>query len=313
MKPIPPLLSALVIAITASIARANGETEFKRGLEAFRFGKWEAAAKSLQAAAPLLKTGPERTTAFRVLGLASIEMGDDAAAENAFHSALSHDPTLDLEPLEVSPRAFNAFRRVKERLEGTLRVEVRGGTGVARVVLDGAEVGATPYEAKTKIGRHRVQLRTRDGRVTGLATEVIVRVGGQSTLEMPEPPTPAKVFINGTLPPPRLQPLLPARRTRTWGFVASGVSAAALIVGSALFFGASAPPRDDRAAFESELDGYNARVRAGGGLLIGGGLVAAAAVTLFALHREIRPVGATLSPDLPHGARSFGVRLSKRF
>jgi hypothetical protein len=171
----------------------------------------------------------------------------------------------------------------------------------------------TPYEGKARIGRRRVQLRTSDGRVTGMATETIVRVGVVTALALASPPTPAKVLITGVLPPPRLQPLLPARRTRTWGFVAGGVSAATLIIGSVLYFGTTAPARDDRAAYESELDGYNARVRAGGGLLIGGGLLAATAVTLFALHREIRPVGAMLSPDFPGGPGSFGVRFSKRF
>lgn len=110
----------------------------------------------------------------------------------------------------------------------------------------------------------------------------------------------------GELPPPRLQPMLPARKTRIWGFVAAGVSAAALTIGSVLTFGAAAPAHDDR-------DAYNSRVRAGNGFLIGGGLLAATAVTLFALHREIRPAGASFAPDQPTGPGSFGVRLSKNF
>ena len=311
MKSVVPLLLASMFAFSSRVAQGDAETEFKRGLEAFKFGKWEIAVKSLRAAVPILAGAADRATAFRVLGLATLEMGDEAAAEDAFHSALSLDPLIDLEPLEVSPRAFNVFRRVKERLDGTLKIDVRGAS--ARVVLDGAEVGTTPYEAKVRIGRHRVQLRTSDGRVTGLAAEVVVRVGVVTAVQMSRPPTPERILGHGELPPPRLQPLLPARRTRTWGFVAGGVSAAALIIGSVLYIGASAPLRDDRASYESDLDGYNTRVRAGGGLLISGGLLAATAVTLFVLHREIRSATVILAPDLPVGPGSFGVRLSKRF
>lgn len=74
----------------------------------------------------------------------------DASLENA----LTDDPSLTLEKLDVSPAFAATFERARVRLAGTLSIETEpAGAGIR---IDGALLGSSPVTQTLPVGLHRV-------------------------------------------------------------------------------------------------------------------------------------------------------------
>ena len=100
---------AIVAFFAVTPAGADpAQSIFKRGLSEFQRAEWKRAVKSLLSAAPRLKEPKERAIAYRQAGLARVELKQDRGAEEAFMLALTADPLVDVDPVEVQPRSVDA-------------------------------------------------------------------------------------------------------------------------------------------------------------------------------------------------------------
>jgi hypothetical protein len=108
-----PLLLALVLA---------APPELKRAKDRFEFGAYADAAGTLRqmlARSPALSE-PEAIDAYRMLAIAEYQLGDRAAARDAFVNLLSVDPDYALDPFLVPPPIVEFFDRVKKENESAL-------------------------------------------------------------------------------------------------------------------------------------------------------------------------------------------------
>jgi tetratricopeptide (TPR) repeat protein len=108
-----PLLIALVLAAPPDLKRAK---------DRFEFGQYADAAGTLRR---FLATNPELTDdeavdAYRMLGIAEFQLGDQPQARAAFVNLLSHDPDYALDPFLVPPAIVEFFDRVKREHEPAL-------------------------------------------------------------------------------------------------------------------------------------------------------------------------------------------------
>jgi hypothetical protein len=129
------------------------------------------------------------------------------AVDAAFEAALLKDPEAHLDVTRVQPSVVGMLEAVRARLRGQLVVTC---DLPASAYVDAREVGPTPFEGEVPIGRHKVDVRTADGRVLQ-EDEVLVRSNVRAELHF-SPPPPRRKF----------DPYVSARVV-TWQF--SGVGA----------------------------------------------------------------------------------------
>lgn len=98
-------------------------------------------------------------------------MRDLVSAEAALAQALEQDPEATLDPNRVDPAVVSLLNGLRQRLRGTLVVTADKPN--VKVTYDGRPVAA---RAQVPIGRHKVEVKTADGRFAG-SREVVVRVG----------------------------------------------------------------------------------------------------------------------------------------
>ncbi len=113
---IPLLLAALLLAPPA-------DPDLKRARDRYEFGAWAdaaGAARDLIARRPELPEA-EAVEAWRILGLAEYQLGDQRQAREAFVNLLSLDPDQALDPFLVPPPIVEFFDRVKRENEEHLR------------------------------------------------------------------------------------------------------------------------------------------------------------------------------------------------
>lgn len=108
-----PLLVALVL---------TAPPELKRAKDRFEFGAYSEAAGALRqllATSPVL-TDAETIDAYRMLGIAEFQLGDQLGARAAFVNLLSVDPDYALDPFLVPPAVVEFFDSVKKGHEPAL-------------------------------------------------------------------------------------------------------------------------------------------------------------------------------------------------
>ncbi len=96
--------------------------EMKRAKDRFEFGAYADAAGALRqmlARSPSL-TDAEAIEAYRMLAIAEYQLGDRAAARDAFVNLLSVEPDYALDPFLVPPPIVEFFDRVKKEHEPAL-------------------------------------------------------------------------------------------------------------------------------------------------------------------------------------------------
>lgn len=205
------------------------------------------------------------------LGVHHAVLGKIEQAQSAFRTALTHDPTVELDPEQFKSSLVNLFRRERRRMQGKLRVHANRG---AEVLVDGERTGEVPLLTWLPVGRHRVTVRLANG--TAHSEEVVIVVDKEARVVARFEPAPAK------------DRPLPQRRRRLWTWVAAGSAAASLVVAVGLGASASA----DHDAWQEELgrdkikweelrDAVEAKATAANVLFVVGGVLAATSAVLF--------------------------------
>jgi hypothetical protein len=111
-----------VIPLLLALALAAPPADLKRAKDRFEFGQYADAAGTLRrflATDPQL-TDDEAVEAYRMLGIAEYQLGDQAQARTAFVNLLSRDPDYALDPFLVPPAIVEFFDRVKRENEPAL-------------------------------------------------------------------------------------------------------------------------------------------------------------------------------------------------
>jgi len=111
-----------VIPLLLALALAAPPADLKRAKDRFEFGQYADAAGTLRrflATDPQL-TDDEAVEAYRMLGIAEYQLGDQPQARTAFVNLLSRDPDYALDPFLVPPAIVEFFDRVKRENEPAL-------------------------------------------------------------------------------------------------------------------------------------------------------------------------------------------------
>lgn len=143
-----PLCIALIVAAPARLSR------LEQGQKAFGEGDYSAALKALDQAAAE-GADLEKVQLLRAQCFAAQQ--DFARAEEAFGLALEANPEASLDPTRVDPSVVKVLDGLRARTKGT--VVVRSTPPGAIVSLDGKEMGPTPIDLTTVIGRHKVEAK----------------------------------------------------------------------------------------------------------------------------------------------------------
>ncbi len=110
-----------MIALLLALA-LSAPPELKRARDRFEFGAYADAAGTLRqmlARSPALSE-QEAIDAYRMLAIAEYQLGDRAAARDAFVNLLSVEPDYALDPFLVPPPIVEFFDRVKKENEPAL-------------------------------------------------------------------------------------------------------------------------------------------------------------------------------------------------
>ena len=260
---------------------------YDEGLAAYKRSKWSEARASLLAAWALKQH-------WQIAGsLGDCELRLGLHREAAEHMAFFLRNAPPERQTEDAKRLYEQARGSLGTL--TIDVDVKG----ADVIVDGKMVSTSPLEGPIFVepGHHAVEARTADGRA---AEELDVVRGGERTIKLS-----VKKSAPLSLPPVSLPPPLPDRRSIVPGVVLAGVGGVALATGIGFIIAANgnyASSRELSVAIRgsahnciSGAGNFDARCqdlhstasdadtqsRVGVGLMIGGGVAAAAAVTYF--------------------------------
>ena len=138
------------------------------------------------------------------LGLCYHGQRDQQRARKEVAAALSHDPGLTLDPRRHKKSVLLLLQQVKGQVLG--RLVIHADRPNARVLLDGKPRGRTPFEGAVLVGRHKVLVRTDDGKyrkelyvqvTPGRLQLVLPLVLVSGTLSVSSTPAGAKVLVDG--------------------------------------------------------------------------------------------------------------------
>jgi len=104
-----------VTALLLAALLATPATDLKRAKDRYEFGAWADAAGAVRQVFAQYPDLPEAQAveAWRILGLAEYQLGDQSAARDAFIQLLSVNPDYALDPFLVPPNIVDFFDRVK--------------------------------------------------------------------------------------------------------------------------------------------------------------------------------------------------------
>lgn len=279
------LLGVLIGLIWPLQAGASDRELLQRGIEQFDQGQFEEALSTLRRAAA---ASSDRSTLGRIYlhqGLALAVVGREGEARKTFTAALAHDPDLRLDAERYKPSLVRLFEAVRSSLQARLAVSTnRAG---ARVLLDGREVGRTPFEGEVAIGTHEVR---------------VVGAGGSRIFSKRIKLLPGKrVEVNASLitagaATPTAPTRRPPRRRRIWTWIAAGGAAAALAAGIVLWAAADADHDEfnttqDPARYDELKSSIRTRDIAATSLLAAAGALAAASALLYYFEGHRDPTG----------------------
>jgi len=177
------LLACLVLVSVASpaLAQAPAENMLQEGILRFKLGKFRQSLDALRRASKAATTPATRGRIQLYMGLNHALTGDKVRARKALAVALAHDPTLSLDPKKYKPSLVRLLAEVRQTLQGDLQVKADSKGAV--VLLDGKPVGKVPYQGKAPVGRHRVEVRSADGKL-GYAQDVTVQLKKPCMVDM---------------------------------------------------------------------------------------------------------------------------------
>ena len=169
------LILSTLLLFTAGPTRsaASGAAAKLQAAQAeFNRGNFQASLDDLEEASRETNDDALLAKIYLLRGQAYGAMRDLVSAESALADALEHDPEATLDPNRVDPSLVTMLAGLKQRLKGTL--DVTSDRPDAKVALDGSLLGTAPVHATVAIGRHKVVVRSGDGRF-GASEEVVVR------------------------------------------------------------------------------------------------------------------------------------------
>ncbi|HVP69302.1 MAG TPA: tetratricopeptide repeat protein [Anaeromyxobacteraceae bacterium] len=110
-------------AILLALLLATPASDLKRAKDRYEFGAYADAAGAVRQVLEQYPKLPEEQAieAWRILGLAEFQLGDQAAARDAFIHLLSINPDYTLDPFLVPPNIVEFFDRVKREAEPQLQ------------------------------------------------------------------------------------------------------------------------------------------------------------------------------------------------
>ncbi len=139
------------------------------------------------------------------LGLDYIVLGKESAARQAFARALTHDPSVSIDPGRFKAATFSLFQSVRETMRGELIVTA--DCPDALVFVDGKPRGKVSWQDQLPIGTHHVEVRDPErqgkfstviqiatGKKTSVHAQLAMKLG---KLTVQSSPSGAKIFLDG--------------------------------------------------------------------------------------------------------------------
>lgn len=155
------LLLAVALSAGAPAARAP-ESSLVLAEAAYGEGDFEKALKELESVVSAVSTDELLGRAHILEGQCHSAMEDFGKTEAAFAKALDHDPEIRLDPRRVPPTLVVLLDSLRARMTAELRLD--SDHAGATAFLDGKPVGALPSKLKVPIGKHRIEVKSADGR-----------------------------------------------------------------------------------------------------------------------------------------------------
>lgn len=150
------LLCACIVTTTATALAgspaAEAEALFAQGAKAYQEGRYEDAVNAFLAA---YEKDPQPLLFYNV-AQAYERLGDVRNALRAYRDYLRHQPS-EQDRAIVETRIRNLEKRLRE--QGIQQVSIFSTPSGATVVLDGKQVGTTPWTGEARPGRHSIVLR----------------------------------------------------------------------------------------------------------------------------------------------------------
>ncbi len=182
------MISALAPAVLLLIATAEptaGDSQSSAKLQMaqaeFNRGDFQGALNTLDSAASHASDEKLLAKIHLLRGQCFAAAQNFVAADAAFAKALEHDPEASLDAAKVDPTVVRMVESLRTQLRGDLRIQTdpRGAT----VSIDGRPAGISPLTVPVSIGRHVVEAKSPDGRLSW-RDEVVVRVKKTTTAKL---------------------------------------------------------------------------------------------------------------------------------
>ncbi len=179
------MISALAPAILLLIATAEptaGDSQASAKLQMsqaeFSRGDFEGALRTLDSAASQASDEKLLAKIHLLRGQCFAAAQNFVAADAAFAKALENDPEASLDAAKVDPTVVRMVESLRTQLRGELRIQTdpRGAT----VSIDGRPAGTSPLHVPVSIGRHVVEAKSVDGKLSW-REEVVIRVKKTTT------------------------------------------------------------------------------------------------------------------------------------
>jgi hypothetical protein len=199
---------------TSPGADETAEVLFQRAVRETASAGFRSAVELLERAA-LVTSDPQLLGRIQLyLGINHAVLGAPARSRQAFRAALTHNPLLELDPARIKQDVVDLFQEVRRGMLGQLVVQ--GTPEGAEVRVDGERGGWVPYQGWLPVGRHRVEVRSSDGKHV-FRQEVVLHLDKRVDLRVAlrarpsDPPVVAQFN-----PTPRSVPDRGPRRIWTW-------------------------------------------------------------------------------------------------
>jgi hypothetical protein len=283
--------TALVVLGLLLPTEVLGEvSELERGLRHYTHGEYPQAIKALERASQTSRDPKILARASLYLGLSHAVIGDTPRAEKYFVAAMTHDPLLEPDPFRIKPDLVALYKKTRDRQRATLRVEATRSDAV--VLVDGSPSGHPPLRLALPIGKHRVEVHSKDGEHKQ-SWELVLPPGATVQVSAQLGPLPKKPTRSKPKPEPKPEP--GPHRRRLWTWIAAGGALASAAVAGGLWasvqsdlseYDDPATPDEDALALE---DPIRRKVLATNVMIgLGGALAATAVVLFFVEGRESR-------------------------
>ncbi len=220
-----PLVILMLLCVARSAAAApDAATLVEQGKAAFADGDFARGRE-------LLRQAARRTSAPRLLAAIHLHLGLIHAGENqreaalqAFRTALTHAPELELDPHRHKRAFVELFALARRETIGELVVEVAAPAG-AELIVDGVVVKRRAFAGAVLAGAHHVALQLQGHTLESRGVKVLA--GQRTRVALRAAATAAGPGTQRPPPAPR-----PRRRLATW--LALGGAVASAAVGVAL-------------------------------------------------------------------------------